>query len=151
VAEQPPERPAYQRGLKPWKKGQSGNPDGRPKSKILSDAYKRLLEEPFPNDPQGRTYAELIALGQAREAIKGKTPAAAEIADRTEGRARQAIELSGPDGGAIPFGIDQLDAYMQDILDRGRARARDAVARGEAKLIPSGPSEEAAGGTGGSS
>jgi hypothetical protein len=76
-----------------WKKGQSGNPSGRPKSKTLSDAYRMKLEEPVPNDPEGRTWAELIAEAQIRDAVRGNVQAAREIADRTEGRARQAIEI----------------------------------------------------------
>src|SRR3984885_4013620 len=76
-----------------WKKGQSGNPSGRPKSKTLSDAYKSKLEEPVANDPEGRTWAELIAEAQVRDAVRGNVQAAREIADRTEGRARQAIEF----------------------------------------------------------
>ncbi|MFZ0735630.1 MAG: DUF5681 domain-containing protein [Candidatus Acidiferrales bacterium] len=76
-----------------FKKGQSGNPSGRPKSKTLSDAYKNKLEEPVPNDSEGRTWAELIAEAQVRYAVRGNVQAAREIADRTEGRARQAIEF----------------------------------------------------------
>lgn len=76
-----------------FKKGQSGNPSGRPKSKTLSDAYKNKLEERVPNDPEGRTWAELIAEAQVRDAVRGNVQAAREIADRTEGRARQAIEF----------------------------------------------------------
>jgi Family of unknown function (DUF5681) len=76
-----------------WKKGQSGNPSGRPKSKTLSDAYRNKLEELVPNDPEGRTWAEIIAEAQVRDAVRGNVQAAREIADRTEGRARQAIEL----------------------------------------------------------
>ena len=76
-----------------WKKGRSGNPSGRPKSKTLSDAYKHKLEEPVPNDSEGRTWAELIAEAQVRDAVRGNVQAAREIADRTEGRARQAIEF----------------------------------------------------------
>ena len=68
------------------KKGQSGNPSGRPKSKMLSDAYRSKLEESVPNDPEGRTWAELIAEAQVRDAVRGNVQAAREIADRTEGR-----------------------------------------------------------------
>jgi hypothetical protein len=76
-----------------WKKGQSGNPSGRPKSKVLSDAYKNKLEELIPNDPEGRTWAELIAEAQVRDAVRGNVQAAREIADRTEGKPRQSIEF----------------------------------------------------------
>jgi hypothetical protein len=99
-----------------WKKGQSGNPSGRPKSKTLSDAYKSKLEEPVPNDPEGRTWAELIAAAQVRDAVRGNVQAAREIADRTEGRARQAIEFEDKTlaNAFERMTIQELEAYARD-------------------------------------
>jgi hypothetical protein len=48
-----------------FKPGQSGNPSGRPPA-ILSDAYREVLAEAFEGDSAARSYARLIALGQAR-------------------------------------------------------------------------------------
>src|SRR5271169_1517679 len=99
-----------------WKKGQSGNPSGRPKSKTLSDAYKNKLEEPVPNDPEGRTWAELIAEAQVRDAVRGNVQAAREIADRTEGRARQAIEFEDTTMAKAfeRMTSEELEAYARD-------------------------------------
>jgi hypothetical protein len=44
-----------------WKKGQSGNVGGRPKSRLLSEALRNRLAEVKPDDPAGRTYAEVVA------------------------------------------------------------------------------------------
>lgn len=42
--------------------GRSGNPGGRPKGTVkLSTCYERSLARPFPDDPEGRTYAQVIA------------------------------------------------------------------------------------------
>ena len=98
-----------------WRKGQSGNPSGRPKSKTLSDAYKHKLEGAVPNDPEGRTWAELIAEAQVRDAVRGNVQAAREIADRTEGRARQAIEFE--------------DRTMTQAFDRMTTEELEAYAR----------------------
>jgi hypothetical protein len=77
--------------LKPaWPKGISGNPSGRPR-KPITDAYADIAEQKYPGDPKGRTYAQLAAEGQFNAAIKGKTDAAREIADRLEGKAVQAV------------------------------------------------------------
>jgi hypothetical protein len=99
-----------------WKKGQSGNPSGRPKSKILSDAYKCKLGEAVPNDPEGRTWAELIAEAQVRDAVRGSVQAAREIADRTEGRARQAIEFEDKTMSQAfdRMTIEEMEAYARD-------------------------------------
>lgn len=95
-----------------WKPGQSGNPGGRPKRKVLSDAYRAQLEELVPGDKQGRTWAEFIAAKAILEAAKGKIPAAAEIADRTEGKPRQAFEIKG-----------SITDELADRVKRARERA----------------------------
>ena len=119
-----------------WQKGQSGNPNGRPRGVTLSEAYRRMLMTVDPKDPEGRTYGELIALGQARAAIKGSTPAAAEIANRTEGKAPQAIELTQPMSDAD---LNRLsDAELEQIILEARALNRDggeARGNGEAERL----------------
>src|SRR5580658_6014578 len=99
-----------------WKKGQSGNASGRPKSKTLSDAYRNKLEEPVPNDPEKRTWAELIAEAQVRDAVRGNVQAAREIADRTEGKAKQAIEFEDATltRSFERMTTEELEAYAQD-------------------------------------
>jgi hypothetical protein len=78
-----------------WAKGQpSPNPGGRPRATPLSDAYRRLLEKPYPGDERGRTYAQRIAEVVCFEAGGGDLAAVREVADRTEGRPRQNVETN---------------------------------------------------------
>jgi hypothetical protein len=79
--------------LKPFPKGLSGNPGGRPKKTPLSDACRELLNKPATDDPAGRTNAELIAERLVAKAVAGDIRAAQELADRAEGKARQSIEF----------------------------------------------------------
>jgi len=74
--------------------GQSGNPKGRPKSITLSEAYRRELARIDPNDPQGRTHAEVLAEQMIAKAKTGDVQALKEIADRVEGKARQTVTLT---------------------------------------------------------
>jgi hypothetical protein len=76
-----------------FKPGQSGNPGGRPKKTPIADACRELLNKPAPDDPSGRSYAELIAERLVAKAIAGDIRAAQELADRSEGKARQSIEI----------------------------------------------------------
>ncbi len=76
-----------------FKPGESGNPAGRPKSITLSEAYRRQLAQPVPKDPGGRTYAEVIAELMCKRATQGDVAAAKEVADRVEGRPRQALDV----------------------------------------------------------
>src|SRR5262249_6669713 len=74
----------------PWKPGQSGNPDGRPK-----DALSRILREIVEAEWRaGLTIGEHIAWAIVKKALRGSLSAATLILDRTEGRPRQALDLS---------------------------------------------------------
>ena len=44
-----------------FRKGVSGNPGGRPRTRVLSEALRAQLGEMKPDDPAGRTYAEIVA------------------------------------------------------------------------------------------
>lgn len=105
--------------LKPWAKGVSGNPGGRPKRTPLADACRELLSKPAPDDPSGRSYAEAIAEQLGKKALAGDIHAAREIADRAEGKARQAMELSGPEGGPMDLWNmtdEQLEQRHKELL-----------------------------------
>ncbi len=87
-----------------WKKGQpSPNPGGRPKKAHISDAYAHYVGTKLPDDirsklklPQGATWADAIALGQIRSALKGNSVAAKEITDRVEGRVPLPMQVETP-------------------------------------------------------
>jgi hypothetical protein len=78
--------------LKPFPKGTSGNPAGRPKKALLSDALRRQLAITAPGMPE-RTQAEAIASALIAEAILGNVAAIREVGDRSEGKPAQAIAL----------------------------------------------------------
>jgi len=111
-----------------FKPGQSGNPGGRPKKTKITDAYRALLEDPLPEsmeiklfgEVKGRSWAEAIAMGQARQAVIGKSPAAAELREATEGRAPQAIFISGE----LDLNIENVDAKIKQLGDRIRERKK---------------------------
>lgn len=73
-------------------KGESGNPEGRPKKTRLTDALREQLKESHPTKPD-ETIAELIAKRLISEALKGNVQAIKEIGDRTEGKPKQSIDL----------------------------------------------------------
>tara|TARA_B100001123_G_scaffold199096_1_gene226374 strand:- start:430 stop:867 length:438 start_codon:yes stop_codon:yes gene_type:complete len=79
----------------PWKKGQSGNPKGRPKGRTLTDRLLKRLEQ------EGGEIADLLVDAWIREAKRGRFPQLKEILDRTEGKVAEKRELTGADGGPI--------------------------------------------------
>ena len=86
-------RARRQANLKPFPPGVSGNPKGRPKSITLSEAYRHQLAQTVPGDPEARTFAEVIARLMCVRATQGDVAAAREVADRVEGRPRQALDV----------------------------------------------------------
>jgi hypothetical protein len=78
--------------LKPWKKGVSGNPGGRPKKKLIDEALEELL---LSNNSE---LAVAIAKKLLVRAKSGEVKAIQLVAERVEGKAKAKMEVSGPDG-----------------------------------------------------
>jgi len=57
--------------LKPWAKGVSGNPGGRPRTAPITELLRELLQKPCPGDTQNRTYAHKIAEAMLKRASQG--------------------------------------------------------------------------------
>jgi len=115
--------------LRPWQPGQSGNPGGRPKRKPLTDAYAALLDKPIPPDmarqlriSEASTYAEVVAMALLKEAVKGKVNAAAELADRVEGRVMERVQV---DHRGDPL-ADLLSEFKREYDEIPKADAPDA-------------------------
>jgi hypothetical protein len=78
-----------------FKPGQSGNPGGQSPMRLLTSALRELLSRTYPGDPEGRTWAERIALSVAEKAVAGDTAAAKLIGERVEGLPQIAVKI-GP-------------------------------------------------------
>jgi hypothetical protein len=120
-----------------WRKGQpSPNPGGRPKSRLLSDALRAQLGRIKPDDPAGRSYAEAIAgnlIAIACSQDHSAVTAAAEIANRLEGRSMQRLEVNDISADLANRSDDELryhllhDAWPED---RDAASAEPESGRG---------------------
>ena len=80
-----------QRG-KPFKPGESGNPNGRPrKGNTLTDALRAAFEE---HDEKGRSYKEVLAEKMREQAVKkGRETTQRYIYDRLDGKPTQEIKV----------------------------------------------------------
>ena len=110
-----------------FKPGQSGNPGGRAKTKLISQAYQEFLGE--VDTKKRRTIAQEMAKQNIQKGLKGDLAAIREITDRTEGRAVDQTQLFI--GGKIEHRhscIDELSKTQKKALLK-LARARGSRAR----------------------
>jgi hypothetical protein len=77
---------------RPFQPGQSGNPNGRPKTRPFKDALKKALEA-AGDDSEG---LRLVAVALVQKAREGDVSAIKELADRIDGKVAQAI-IGGDD------------------------------------------------------
>ena len=97
--------------LRPWPKGVSGNPGGRPKKKLITDELERLLEQEAPEAPH-KSWATVIAEALLNQARRGDVRAIAELANRIEGRPLQQVAL----------GVDADLETLAERLEQARKR-----------------------------
>ena len=89
----------------PWKKGESGNPNGRPRNqklipellreiaaRIATGKDKQIIVDPITGEPMTWMKAMLVRVFDM--AVKGDMAAVNFIADRTEGKAITPITLT---------------------------------------------------------
>jgi hypothetical protein len=88
--------------LKPWAKGQSGNPNGRP-VKSLTTVLRKVVAQ----KREGECGNVLLAKKLRELAFEGGLEAIKYIYDRLDGRPVQALEHSGPEGGPIALDINE--------------------------------------------
>src|SRR6516164_8742487 len=75
-----------------WKKGQSGNPAGRPigsSDKQFVEQLRIVLAEVVPNDPAGKRKLRRIAEKLVDAALDGQSWAIQQVADRIDGKPAQ--------------------------------------------------------------
>ncbi len=78
----------------PFAKGQSGNPGGRPKAlRAVEDAAREHTPAAI------ETLATIC--GDAAQPAAARVTAANSLLDRAWGRARQAVEVAGQNGGTV--------------------------------------------------
>jgi hypothetical protein len=110
---------ANEQNLKPFPKGVSGNPAGKPKGVPNSKTrLLRLLElvsvqtNPITGDKEEFTVAERLDLVVLQKAFKGDLNAYKEILDRLEGRAKQSTEIEVSGGMTINW--DEKKTYVEN-------------------------------------
>jgi hypothetical protein len=123
-----------------WSKGQSGNPNGRPKGVSLNELLLEALEgehRTYKVDPKTKKkklvktkYAILVVKRLLDKAISdGDMKALKEIFDRVEGKSVQPI--SGPDGGPLEHMV--IDASTQEAILKMQSRFLKVKAEADSK------------------
>jgi len=108
-------------GLKPFKKGQSGNPNGRPRKEacittVLQSRMGVVPQIDIGGKVNTKTWAELIADSLLVNAYKGNAAAMHELMDRIEGKVAQPV--TGADGERLAFNlVVQSDSDKAALLE----------------------------------
>lgn len=100
-----------------WKPGQTGNPHGRPRKGIVTDAAEDFLMQPHPKH-EGKTRAEVIAI-KWLERAENDPDERDKLLDRVEGKQADRLEAEVNNSGRV--------VILPPKSDEGPAGAPDAV------------------------
>jgi hypothetical protein len=96
---------------RPWPKGVSGNPAGRPKGQpMITPRIKRKLGEVCDSDPQKRIWAEVVVERLLQLVCKGNPQAIREVLERLEGKVRHEVQ--------IDVSLDRIRQMSDDELEQ---------------------------------
>lgn len=110
--------------LKPFKKGQSGNPAGMKKGyKHLKTVTREILGTVIVRrNGEDKTYQEEILLKLSEKARAGDTKSAEILFDRADGKAKQSIEHTGEDG--EPIKVVTFEAVTSEEFQKKWLKAK---------------------------
>jgi hypothetical protein len=100
-----------------WKKGQSGNPGGRPKQIVDVQALARQ------HTPEA---IKRLTFWMASDNPKASPMACVALLNRAWGNPVQPNELTGKDGGPILHAIEDNRAPIEDLIGRALAVTKEA-------------------------
>jgi hypothetical protein len=118
--------------------GVSANPGGRPRDPITQE-MRRLLAEECPLRKDGSTWAQAIAQVVLSKALRGDIRYVEVVFDRVEGKAHQAISLSGAVEVNSQISIantkERLKELMAKIRDRQKSE-KEAEKQKQPRALP---------------
>jgi len=101
---------ANEQNLKPFKKGQSGNPNGRPKGSLnRSTIARKWLDtnknqvNPITNVEEQLTQEDLMTLALIKKANKGDVQAYKQLMDSAYGKATSSVDINSSEGISVDF------------------------------------------------
>jgi hypothetical protein len=95
--------------LRPWKPGESGNRAGRPRKMVVTEIFEEILQNPDMREAvKGQIVSTITSRGMAGVLLLR------EMAERTEGKVTQGIELSGT---ISTMTDEQVDERLTKLLD----------------------------------
>jgi len=113
------EQPEQLKG-KGFQKGKSGNPKGRPpKIKCIPDILRKIGEEEVDTNIGKSTRLDVVMRKVFDFAVSGKSWAVEFIAERTEGKPIQSIDITG-DPQPLAFSIISAESIRKDDLNQAR-------------------------------
>ena len=117
---------------RPFKKGQSGNPGGRPKKLHITNMFEAILSR-----PENRKELESIIMDILKSRRMASVLLLREIADRTEGKVSQEIEVSGQLTTLSDTDLEQRLAKLLQGFGLALLAQNSAITAGsQAKLEP---------------
>jgi hypothetical protein len=96
---------------RPFPKGTSGNPGGRPKKRLIDEVLEELL---LTDDS---AVAQTVAAALLKKAKRGDVKAIQLLAERVQGKPRQAVQLTGAYGGPIELRDVTREQARERILE----------------------------------
>lgn len=91
----------------PFQKGVSGNPSGRPPD-VMGQAIRKVLAEKDPATKKKN--AEALARKLFQMGMAGNVEAIKELNNRSDGKVKDKVELSGGNGGPVQITLVPFDA-----------------------------------------